>query len=208
MQFKFNKSSGQVSRLLLVLAIIILVAVVIVYLVIKMAEKPAKPATPEETTVPQPVYEQTLGNIRFVFENARDIGNTLRASEANDTNYSSYQKDLTTTEKYIKVQIGAQNVGKENIEERSWDIENIVDSDGREFVPLDGYTIAPWLPGTDLCSTLLKPAFDPVPCIKIYEVSKKSAGLKIRVKTGQENSANNFSSDKVDSALIDLIVSQ
>jgi len=104
------------------------------------------------------------------------------------------------------VTIGAQNKGTANIEERSWDIENIVDSDGRNFVPLEGYSVDPWLPISNFCGALLKPEFDPVPCTKMYEVSKKSAGLKIRVISGKDNSPNNLSSDNVDEAMIDLIV--
>jgi hypothetical protein len=42
----------------------------------------------------------------------------------------------------------------------------------------------------------------------MYEVSKKSTGLKIRVITGEDNTASNISSNKRQSALIDLIVSQ
>jgi len=207
MKFKFNKSSGQVSRLLLVLAIVILVAAVIVYLVMRMAEKPSKPVE-EETPVIVPIYEQTLGNIKFIFESSVNHGPTLFASQVKNSVYTSYQKDLTTTENFIEVKIGAQNIGKSNIEERAWDIENIIDSEGREFVPIDDYSVTPWLPTTNLCGSLLKPAFDPTPCIKIYEVSKKSTGLKIRVLTGKENNPNNLSSDKADSALIDLIVTQ
>lgn len=207
---KINKSSGlpaqagQVSKLLLVLAIIVLVAVVITFLIMKMATPPPKPPTTTEPAVPLPVYEQTLGNIRFVFQSARDRGNTLWASETK--NPGSWQKDLTTGERFIMVTIGAQNKGKENIAERSWDIENIIDSEGRNFVPSEGYIVAQWLPEPDLCSALLKPEFDPTPCIKIYEVSKKSTGLKIRVITGIDNSPSNFSSKKLDEALIDLIV--
>lgn len=205
-----NKSSGQVARLLLVLAIIVLVAVIIVYLVMRMAEPAPKPPQPSSSSggVVQPVYEQTLGNLRFVFESARDMGNALKASAVTNPTYNSYQKDLTTTEKFIEVQMGAQNVGKENIEERSWDLGNIVDSEGREFEPDGGYMVDPWLPNPNLCGTLLKPAFDPTPCVKIYEVSKKSSGLKITVITGKDNSSNNLSSKKIDSALIDLIVTQ
>jgi hypothetical protein len=207
MKFQFNKSSGQVSRLLLVLAIVILVAAVIVYLVMKMADKPSKPVE-TETPVVVPIYEQTLGNIKFIFESSINHGPTLFSSQVKNSVYTSYQKDLTTTENFIEVKIGAQNIGKSNIEERAWDIENIIDSEGREFVPIDDYSVTPWLPTTNLCGSLLKPAFDPTPCIKIYEVSKKSTGLKIRVLTGKENNPNNLSSDKADSALIDLIVTQ
>jgi len=196
-------SSGQVSRLLLVLAIIVLVAVVITFLVLKMAEAPPKPASPPEQTVPQPVYLQTLGSITFTFDNAVNLGNILRGSDA--LREFSWQKDLTTTEKFVKVTIGAQNIGKENIQERSWDIGNIIDSEGRIFVPVEGYTVSPWLDDPNLCGTLLKPAFQPTPCSKIYEVSKKSTGLKVSVIAGKDNTANNFSSGKIDESLIDLI---
>ena len=202
----FNKSSGQVSKLLLVLAIIVFVAVIITYLVIKMSTPPPKPLVTTEPTVPQPVYEVTLGDIRFVFESSIDKGDVLRVSEAREGSY--VQKNVTTVEKFIKVTIGAQNKGKFNIAERSWDIENIVDSEGRNFVPIESYTINPWLPNPDLCGDLLKPEFDPTPCTKIYEVSRKSTGLKIKVITGKDNSANNFSAKKFDEALIDLIVTQ
>lgn len=194
---------GQASRLLLVLAIIVLVAVIITYLILRMAEKPPKPEPPETSTVPQPVYEKTLGNIKFTFANAVNMGSVLRAEDA--LRNTGWQQNLTTTEKFIKVTIGAQNIGKENIEERSWDLGNIIDSEGRIFLPLEGYTVASWLSDPNLCSTLLKPAFQPTPCSKIYEVSKKSTGLKVFVATGQGNTQNNFSSGKVDEALIDLI---
>src|SRR3989339_2030388 len=216
MKFKFKKSSGlpadsprfpieagarraeagQVSKLLLVLAIIVLGAVVITYLVMRMATPPPKPNPNPEPTELQPVYSQTLGNIGFTFRSTIDMGNILRASEAQST--TTWQKDLTTTERFIKVTIGAQNEGKENIPERSWDIGNIVDSEGRIFEPLEGYTISPWLPSNNGCQNLLKPAFEPTLCVKIYEVSKKSTGLKVYVITGKDNAPNNFSSDKVD----------
>jgi len=208
--FKFNKSSGQASRLLLVLAVVVLVAVIITFLVIKMAERPAKPATPVVATIPLPAYEQTLGNIRFVFESAIDEGGKLKASDSVSNQYTSANtKDLLIDNpgaKFIKVTIGAQNKGMKNTEQKAWDVENIVDSEGREFVPLTGWTITPWIPSPDLCGTLLRPAFDPTPCTKIYEVSKESTGFKIRVETGIDNKANNLSSGKISSFLIDLIV--
>lgn len=198
---------GQASRLLLVLAIIVLVAVVIVYLVIRMAERPSAPTGPTTPEVPQPVYEATLGNVKFVFMSAIDRGNVLKASEVTDTRYyGSWQNDLNTTERFIEVTIGAQNKGKSNILDRSWDIENIVDADGRNYEPLNQYAVQPWMPQNNSCGVLLKPEFEPVPCIKIYEVSKISTGLKIRVLTGKNNDPNNLSSKNTEEALIDLIV--
>jgi uncharacterized protein (UPF0333 family) len=207
MWFKFNKSAGQASKLLLVLAVIVLFAVVITFLVVKMAEKPAKPPATTVTTEPQPVYDQTMGNIRFVFMSALDKDSALKVSEATNSQYaSSAQKDLQTTEKFIQVKIGAQNTGTTNTEQNAWDIQNIVDSQNREFVPLDSFAVNPWLPSQNFCGALLKPNFQPTPCTKIYEVSKESTGLKIRVQTGKDNTAQNFTSGKIDSVLIDLIV--
>jgi len=207
---KLTKSSaqaGQASKLLLVLAVVILVAVIITFLVVKMAEKPAQPVKPVTPTTPLPVYEKTLGNIRFVFESALDRGDTLKAVDIQNPQYS--QKDLKVDNpgaKFIMVTIGAQNVGKTNTQQNAWTIENIVDSQGREFVPIQGYTVSPWLPNPNLCGALLKPAFDPTPCIKIYEVSKESSGLQIRIETGKNNTVQNFTSGKIDSFLLDLIV--
>jgi hypothetical protein len=206
----FNKSSGQASRLLLVLAVVVLVAVLITFLIMKMAEKPPAPVQQTNNPVVLPVYEQTLGNIRFVFESAIDKGGVLKASDIINSQYNySSQKDFIIDNpgaKFIQVTIGAQNTGTVNTEQNAWSIENIVDSKGRNFIPLQSYTVTPWLTNPDLCGALLKPAFDPTPCTKIYEVSKESTGLKIRVETGKNNSANSLSSGKIDSFLIDLIV--
>lgn len=204
MKLKFDQK-GQVSRLLLVLAIIVLVAVVIVYLVVGMAERPAAPVENPTQNIPQPHYEQTLGNIKFVFIESRDLGSVLRASQRINQ-ASSWVKDVITTERFIIVTIGAQNKGKENIENRAWDIGNIVDDEGRNFEPSDGYTIDAWLSEDNSCGVLLKPEFDPVPCTKIYEVSKISTGLKIMVMSGKNNEPNKISSGDFDQELIDLII--
>jgi hypothetical protein len=208
---KTNKESGQASRALLVLAIVVLVAVIIVYLIMRMAQKPPEPSI-SKTAIPLPVYEQNLGNIRFVFESAIDWGNVLSASNIINSQYiSSYShnKDLLVDNpgaKFIQVTVGAQNVGTENTIQNAWEIENIVDSKGRNFVPLDINQVNPWLPNPNLCGTLLKPAFDPTPCVRIYEVSKESTGLKIRVETGKNNTAVSSNTNGNLSFLLDLIV--
>lgn len=192
---KINKHGGQASRLLLVLAIVIFVAIIITYLVIKMTERPPSPEPNPE--IPLPAYEKTLGDIRFVFESALDKGQILKASDIKNSQYASQKNDLVisnTGAEFIQVTIGAQNVGTENTKPNIWDIENVVDSKGRNFIPLEMIVANPWLPNSNPCGALLKPAFAPTPCTKIYEVSKESTGLKIRVK-----------SDK-DSSLVDLIV--
>jgi hypothetical protein len=146
-----------------------------------------------------------LGNIKFVFIESRDLGSVLRASQRTNQ-ASSWVKDIPTTERFIIVTIGAQNKGKENIENRAWDIGNIIDAEGRNFEPSDGYTIDAWLPEDNSCGVLLKPEFDPVPCTKIYEVSKISTGLKIMVMSGKNNEPNKISSGDFDQELIDLII--
>ncbi len=204
-KFKFKKSSGQASKLLLVLAVVILVAVIITFLVLKMAEKPAAPVAPVVQTIPLPVYEKQLGNIDFIFESAIDRGQVLKASEILNNLYATHRDYVIDNPgaKFIQVTIGAQNMGTMNTSQGAWIMQNIVDSKNREFVPLDGFNISPWLPTNNSCGELLKPAFDPTPCTKIYEVSKESAGLKVRVETGKDNSP---SSSKKDTFLIDLIV--
>jgi len=203
--FQFNKSSGQASRLLLVLAIIVFVAVIIVFLVMRMITPAPPPPGPEPIKVVMPVYDIQLADIKFIFESSRDLGNTLRASSAKGQ-YTSYLKDMTTTERFIIVTIGAQNKGKVNISDRSWDIGNIIDSEGREFVPVDPYTVSPWIPDDSSCQALLQPEFEPTPCTKIYKVAKISTGLKVTVLTGKDNDPNSFSGGDLETGLLDLIV--
>ncbi|MBI1866429.1 MAG: hypothetical protein HY005_02035 [Candidatus Staskawiczbacteria bacterium] len=197
--------AGQVSRLLLVLAIIIFVAAIIVFTVLKATSVPPKPVV-DETIGPKVAYEATLGDIKFTFQEARDMGKVLVGVQSR---FPDWQKNLTTTEKFIKVQIGAQNKGKENIPERVWNIENIVDSEGRNYVPQDN-TADAWLPDPNLCGALLKPEFAATPCVRIYEVSKISTGLKIIVSSFKKENAADFSTDErnKETALIDLIVTQ
>jgi len=194
MNKNFNGQSGKISKVLLILAVALLVVIVIVYIVIRMAVTKnsetslTNPSVTEKPEPPKPVYEATIGDVRFLFESARDMGNILKAS-------SSYEQDLTTTEKFIKVVIGAQNKGKNNLPQYAWDIGNIVDSDGRNFVP-DSRAYY-FLPRPDMCGSILKPEFKPTPCMKIYEVSRLSTNLKIEVKVGDSKKQTVFIDLKV-----------
>ncbi len=210
---KVNKSSGlpagqagQASRMLLILAAVVLVAVVIVYLVIKMAERPPRPNPEPEPGVTGPVYEQTMDDIKFTFIRAKDLGGVLTGASSKNP---QWQKDLVTTERYVRLTIGAQNKGKENVPDNVWDIENIVDSEGRNYVPLD-YRVQAWLPEPDLCGTLLKPEFEATPCVKIYEVANIAQGLKIRVLSKPKSAEGRYATEesKKDEAYIDLIVTK
>ncbi|MBI2054391.1 MAG: hypothetical protein HYT36_03650 [Candidatus Staskawiczbacteria bacterium] len=184
-----NYSAGQVSRTLLILAVIILVAVAISYSVIKIAERPPKaPDTTEK--IHKPVYDETLAEIRFIFQEAKDYGGVLKGSQSRNP---QWQQDLETTERFIRVTVAAQNKGKENTKNGNWDIENIVDSEGRNYIPISADQ---WMPEKNRCGEMLKPEFEPVPCSKYYEVSKISTGLKIRVENKQKGA----------NILLDLIV--
>ena len=175
----FNKSSGEIAKVLLALAIVVLIAILIAYIVIKRAEKP--PVLPPTTDLPIPVYEATLGDIRLFFLEATDKGDVLLGRNSNQ---SDWQKDLRTTERFIEVKIGAQNIGKENTIDRMWDIGEIIDNEGRKFI-LSGQEVMNWLPSyeKDQCGDILKPSFEPLTCTKIYEVAKISTGLKVKVFT-------------------------
>jgi|SRR3989344_67181 len=177
---KRNFQSGQVSKILIVLMVIIFVVIVIIYGATKFfGNRVAKNSgsISKETIIPEipkPVYEITLGDTKFLVELYQDLGSVLKSP-------TSYESDLTTTERFIKVTVGAQNKGKNNVAQYSWDVGNIVDSDGRNFVSINDKAYS-HLPKPDLCGALLKPEFKPVPCIKYYEVSKASKDLKVVVK--------------------------
>ena len=187
---KTNYSSGAVSKLLLFLAVAILVIIIIVFVVLKITSgKKAAPATNNQTTenqVPEPpksVFDTTLGDVKFTLQDARNLGSVLKAK-------NNYETDVTTTEKFIQVTIGAENTGKNNLDQYVWDLGNIVDSDGRNFLPdQQAYS---FLPKPDKCGAILKPAFKAIPCIKIYEVSRISKNLKIEVKITQPKKMSAF----------------
>ena len=172
-----NKSSGQIAKTLLVLVVIIIVAIVIAFIVVQRAKPKPLPAPLEPEVIP--VYQVIIGDIKFIFMEATDKGSVLRGKESRQP---EWQKDLITTERFIYLTVGAQNTGKENTPERIWGVGEIIDSEGRKFVP-SGQEVNNWLPQYEenLCGSVLKPSFEPTPCEKIYEVAKISTGLKIKV---------------------------
>lgn len=179
MNIKFNKSSGAISRVLIMITVLVIIGIIVAYAVARFASvknqgKNNQPPGPPEP--PKPVYETIIGDVKFSFQSAEDLGNLLEKT--------TYEKDLTTTEKFIRVVVGAQNKGKNNIAQFSWDVGNIVDSDGRNFITINDKAYS-HLPKPDTCGALLKPEFSPVPCVKYYEVSRESKGLKVIIKTTQ-----------------------
>lgn len=195
--------AGQASRLLLILAAVVLVAGVIVYLVIRMATPAPKPKVEIKTT-PTPnaatttlaaAYEKQLNNIKFIFQSAINRGIVLNAVDVINNPNSSQVESINATPggKFIQVTVGARNEGKQNIAQGSWDLGNIVDDQGREFIPMEPDTVSPWIFNSDSCGSLLMPAFDPTPCTKIYQVSDASTGLKITVEDKEKGSSGSVS---------------
>jgi len=178
-------SRGQ-AILFLLLGIIVIVAIVAAVLLNQPSFANLFKNSPEKTQeeqipgkMPEPVYEVTVGNVvfRLLTTGTRDRGNILRKSESNDPERT--RADLKTTDKFIEVRISAQNIGTDNIAKGDWKVDELVDSEGRKFYPIDA--AKNWIKPESDCGELLKPNFTPTPCIKIYEVSKNSVGLKARV---------------------------
>lgn len=197
MNMQLNKQSGAVSKVLLALAIVTLIIIAVVYLAIRISssrnQQNNNSQTPPETQEPpKPVYEIQLGDVKFSVQKALDLGSIIKAN-------TSYQHDLKTTEKFIWVVVGAQNKGKTNLSQYSWDLGNIVDFEGRNFVPITNQAYS-FLPKPDLCGDLLKPEFDPLPCTRLYEVSKASTKLQVQVVIKSQTSS------KKEQAVLDLDV--
>jgi len=176
------KSSGQISGGLLIFGVVIIIVIIIIFIIIKVvSSKPPETVIPpgEEEEVYEPVYEAIIGDIKFISLEAKDKGNLLQGSESKNP---EKQGDLTTKERFIIVTVGAQNIGKQTItpEDKVWEIKEVIDSEGRKFDPA-GPEIDPWIPAESNCGSLLKPAFSPTPCTKIYEVATVSTGLKVKV---------------------------
>ena len=172
--------------------IILLIALFFIWSHVRNTKPVAPPPPPPK---PKPVYEKDIGDIRFKLVQAVDLGNTLKAS---DSFLKGYKNNVTTTEKFIKVVVSAQNIGKKEISSNSWGVGNIIDSDGRIFSPLEYWKQKPWLPPDNQCGTKLKPGFTPKLCTQIYEVAKISKKLKIEIFNKAERRTPKGKSQKLD----------
>jgi hypothetical protein len=117
---------------------------------------------------------------------AEDIGNTLFGA---DNRYHS-KENVTTTGKFIRIIVSAENTGKEETKIGDWDIGEIIDGEGRKFSYFSKQDV--WLPAGNECKKTLKPGFEPLSCTKIYEVAKVSKDMKVRVIFNAVSSGKNF----------------
>ncbi len=190
--------SGQASRTIIILAVIILIIAAVVYGVTRFAVGRKTASDTGNNEPPPPVYQLTMGDTRFVLESARDLGNVLTGASSR---FPKYQTNITTTEKFLKITVRAQNKGKTDTIQYAWDLGNIIDSAGRNFIPVSEKAYS-WLPQPDLCGAVLKPEFEPTPCVRYYEVSKISEGLKLEVIALKPNSS------KTEKDVIDLKITK
>lgn len=191
-----NLQRGQVSRTLIILAVVVLVVAGIAYVLMRFSSpgrlfKPARQGEQGQQEPPKPVYEAQVGEVKFTLEYSADMGDFLKSPVA-------YQKDLITTERFIKVIVRAQNKGKQDTLPYTWGLGNVIDSEGRNFIAhREAYY---FLPQPDPCGALLKPEFVPISCPRIYEVSRASKNLKVEVISRDVNSS------RQNKSLIDLNV--
>jgi len=174
---------GQASKILIIAALAVFFIIVLILGFVKFVStkrssdlKSQSLSTTDQTTAkpPENVYEKQIGDIRFILDSSEDLGKVIKSK-------SLYGEDLTTTEKFIKVAIGAQNKGKENTKQRIWEVGNIIDSEGRNFVSINEKIYSFQLE-SDLCGAVLKPEFAPVQCVKYYEISRVSEDLRVIVR--------------------------
>jgi hypothetical protein len=202
---KFNSQAGSVVKIMLALVIACFVAILIAFIVIKSADRPVKPPVvdPDIVKVPEAVYEATVNDIKITFQEAINFGSVLLGINSNSP---KSQKDLLTTEKFIKITIGGQNKGKIDTPRNVWNLGNIIDSEGRNFIP-NSHDANPWISKENGCGDILKPEFTPTACSRIYEVSKASSGLKVEVLVSKKDDDGvEYNSNEKDMILLDLIV--
>ena len=174
-----NKQKGEISKVILILAGAVLLLAIIIFVAIsitssrKSDDQTKNQDDQTQTEVPKPVYDTTVGDIKFILQSSINMGNTMQSTV-------SFQPDLTTTERFIKVTMGAQNKGKNDTAFGAFELGNIIDSEGRNYIPITNKAFN-FLPKPDLCGSIMKPEFAPISCVRFYEVSRKSEGLKIQV---------------------------
>lgn len=177
-----NSSSGQASRTLIILAALVLVAAVVVYFGLELAAgrkaQQAQQQVAQEEAAKEPpkiVTQKTIGDIQFTVVSAVDLGSVLRPPKT-----AGFGQDITTTDKFIRVVVSAQNVGKVALPQYVWGVGAVVDSDDRNFTDANGKAFY-FLPQPNPCGAELKPNFVPTNCTMIYEVSKSSMDFHIEV---------------------------
>lgn len=185
LKIKKSKSLGIAPLFIIIGVVVVIIIGVVIFNAVKKSPSEEQlvqnqTVEPVKEKMPGPIYEAIVENVKFKLVTAEDIGNTLKCEERiNPYTECLPQYNFDTTDKFIKVDLTAQNMGQDNIPEGSWRVEEMFDSEGRKFYsPPASYD---WISKESKCGNLLKPYFEPTTCIKIYEVSKHSIGLKVKI---------------------------
>jgi len=187
-------SLGQIPTKILIGVGVIIFLIIIVFVISKLSKKPLPPPPQPVEEKQEPVYETTVGNVKFKLIEAKDRGNKLLASESKNPEYT--REDLITTDRFVEVVISAENIGKDNIPPNIWDMEELVDKESRKFYSSPQFD--QWVLKESKCGEMLKPAFTPTLCTKIYEVANVATGLKVKV------SVRTFGDQKGGESFIDI----
>jgi len=170
-----NKTTGRIPNFVLFI-IIGIVIIILIVMIISFVKKSPAPTSEEGPKSEEPTDEAVIGDVKFKLKEASDLGNILRVSESKN---NQVQKDIVSTERFVKVTITAENVGKESVYLGTWDLKDLFDKEERRFI--FSQQTSPWIPEDSRCGDTLKPGFTPTSCTKIYEVANISSGLKVKV---------------------------
>lgn len=135
------------------------------------AKKEGNIKTVQQPTVYLINQDVRVGDVRWKVLEAKDLGSHLRGSQSR---YPSFQKDVTTTGKFIKVRFEIENLGQE-LKSVTW--LRLIDSQNREYVPR--HDVSAWIPENEdlLLIENLNPNI-PKTLTVIFEVAKDASGLK------------------------------
>jgi len=167
-----KKTSAWLIGCLSVIGFVILVGGIIYFSNIGSKGTPSpNPPSTQQYSIGQDVI---VGKGRWTVLSARDRGSVLRGS---DSKYPTITADKTTTGKFIEVNFELENMG--TITETWVSSPTLIDNNKREFKGADG--VSDWIPNEkQFFLTSINPGV-PAQFVEIYEVSKDSSGLKLKV---------------------------
>jgi len=158
---------------ILVSFVFIIGLVIWVSLSILSTLSPEKPSPEKIPTIYFVNQDVRVGDVRWKVLEVKDLGSRLKGSQSR---YSTFQEDVITTGKFIKVRFEVENLGKE-LKSVTW--LRLVDSQSREYVPYSG--VSAWIPEKEDLFLIenLNPNI-PKTLAVIFDVAKDASGLKFR----------------------------
>jgi len=176
-QIEIEKQVREIKKrgiAILVSFALIIGLVIWVSLSILSTPSPEKPSPEKIPTIYSVNQDVRVGDVKWKVLEAKDLGSRLKGSQSR---YPTFQEDVTTTGKFIKVRFEVENLGKE-LKSVTW--LRLVDSQNREYVPHSG--VSAWIPEKEDLFLIenLNPNI-PKTLAVIFDVAKDASGLKFRV---------------------------